>query len=171
MGVNKTCCKCGECKSISYFYRQKKGLYGRTGECKDCRKRRSKKWSNENHDKRIEYSRKYEKTRDRRSYNEKWRKLNPGYFKEYYKQNREIRLSCNRRFWINHPERFKLFNIYQNAKRTGKIKKSNQCQVCGTKESRIQGHHFDYSKPLEATWLCLECHKDIHRKKKFTKIS
>ena len=81
MGVKKTCSKCGENKSIAYFYKQKCGLYGRTGECKDCRRKRSKKWSDQNQEKRLEYSRKYEKTRDKKSYNEIWRKKNPEYFK------------------------------------------------------------------------------------------
>ena len=34
---------------------------------------------------------------------------------------------------------------------------------------KIQGHHFDYDKPLEVTWVCFECHKQIHKRKKFTK--
>jgi len=37
------------------------------------------------------------------------------------------------------------------------------CAVCGTTES-IQGHHTDYTKPLEVTWLCRLHHCHVHGK-------
>jgi len=37
------------------------------------------------------------------------------------------------------------------------------CVVCGEKKSN--GHHEDYSKPLEVVWLCLKHHMERHRKK------
>jgi len=45
----------------------------------------------------------------------------------------------------------------------GKIKKGDTCIICGGKEN-IQSHHPDYSKPLEAIWLCRSCHYKIHSK-------
>ncbi len=41
----------------------------------------------------------------------------------------------------------------------GKIKRL-PCEVCG--EPKTQGHHGDYSKPLEVKWLCAKHHKEIH---------
>ena len=35
------------------------------------------------------------------------------------------------------------------------------CAVCGTTEE-IQGHHTDYTKPLEVTWLCRLHHFHAH---------
>lgn len=170
MGVEKKCNKCGITKSIGRFYKQKNGMYGRTGECKECRKQRTRKWISENKEKKLESDRKRDRKNREKNIvkNKKWREKNPDYFKEYYKQNSEIRLACNRRFWINNPERYESFKVYQNARRKKILVNPGQCQLCGEKELKIQGHHFDYSKPLEVTWLCRECHKTIHSKKKFT---
>jgi hypothetical protein len=121
-------------------------------------KREQKKESDKKRSQRIDRTEKYKI----------WRKNNPNYFKEYYKQNREIRLEANKRFWKRHPERYKNWKIYTSARRLGKLLNPGQCTLCGTKEVKIQAHHFDYSKPLEVTWLCKSCHIEIHRRKKFT---
>lgn len=34
------------------------------------------------------------------------------------------------------------------------------CAKCGSSE--IQGHHADYSQPLNVTWLCAKCHAQEH---------
>lgn len=36
------------------------------------------------------------------------------------------------------------------------------CEICG--ETKVDGHHEDYSKPLEVRWLCRSHHKQIHSK-------
>lgn len=36
MILEKKCSKCGETKSIDDFYKQKGGLYERSGQCKNC---------------------------------------------------------------------------------------------------------------------------------------
>lgn len=169
MGISKKCNKCLDNKSIAYFYKQKCGLYGRTGECKDCRRLRSRKWNSENKEKKSETGKKWHQLnkRNRKEYNEKWRKQNPEYFREYYKQNRQIRLDSNKRFRLRHPERYEAYKKYRYAIKSGKLKKSTQCQMCGEKEIKIHGHHVDYMKPLEVIWVCLECHKQIHKRKKF----
>ena len=43
--------------------------------------------------------------------------------------------------------------------RRGKITKG-PCADCGGSE--VEAHHADYSKPLEVTWLCRECHMKRH---------
>ena len=52
-------------------------------------------------------------------------------------------------------------NILHAAVRYGKIKKQN-CQECGSPNT--DGHHDDYSRPLEVRWLCRNCHMKLHRK-------
>ena len=131
-------------------------------------KKKIKTMGDNNKERKSEVAKKRYKLIDRKEYNKKWRKENPSYFKEYYKQNKEIRLEANRRFWKNHPDRYQSFKIYSSARKSGKLINPQQCQMCGTKEKKIQAHHFDYSKPLIVTWVCTECHKAIHKKKQFT---
>jgi len=49
---------------------------------------------------------------------------------------------------------------YVYALRAGKIKRQ-PCEVCGGK---AEGHHTDYSKPLDVKWLCRTHHRAAHRK-------
>ena len=60
------------------------------------------------------------------------------------------------------PEMYKAHILVSNAVRDGRLKKPSQCQWCGS-ESRIHGHHDDYSKPLDVIWLCAPCHKLRHK--------
>jgi hypothetical protein len=41
-----------------------------------------------------------------------------------------------------------------------KIIEKKPCEVCG--KIRAQGHHEDYSKPLDVVWLCIRHHNDRH---------
>lgn len=41
---------------------------------------------------------------------------------------------------------------------TGKLKKPKCCEQCG-QERKIEGAHYDYSRPLDVRWLCIPCHR------------
>lgn len=50
----------------------------------------------------------------------------------------------------------------------GEIIRPTQCELCGKTpppmkdgRSAIQGHHHDYSLPLDVQWLCYQCHRDV----------
>lgn len=70
----------------------------------------------------------------------------------------------NRMFKIRHPEKEKAHHILRNHVGNGLIVKPTICSVCNKKfiKRLIQGHHSDYSKPLEVIWVCSRCHADIH---------
>lgn len=61
--------------------------------------------------------------------------------------------------------------VVDRALKSGKLKMSDKCEVCGRSEStlpnehkrNICAHHDDYSKPLVVRWLCLRCHRQWHR--------
>jgi len=43
----------------------------------------------------------------------------------------------------------------------GELVRSRHCESCG-RRTRTQGHHDDYTKPLEVRWLCSSCHVRLH---------
>lgn len=70
-----------------------------------------------------------------------------------------------RAFKRRQSEKFKEKEIaggkLRHAVRTGKIKKQ-PCERCGI-TVRVQGHHEDYSKPLDVMWLCVKHHHERHK--------
>lgn len=65
--------------------------------------------------------------------------------------------------WRDPLERPKLQARFalNNAIRKGHIKRGN-CSICGTTKD-VEGHHPDYSKPLNVIWVCPSCHSSLHR--------
>jgi len=95
--------------------------------------------------------------------------------KEWQDRNREAFLGTQRRWreknrslmterknvWDEaHPEIAAARHAARDAVRTGYLIRQ-PCVVCGSTE-QIEGHHPDYSKPLEVVWLCAPCHRDEH---------
>jgi hypothetical protein len=50
--------------------------------------------------------------------------------------------------------------VYRALKR-GEVMRPENCSHCG-KADRIEGHHDDYSRPLDVMWLCVMCHRERH---------
>lgn len=49
----------------------------------------------------------------------------------------------------------------KRAIKAGKLVPFGWCEICG-EEAKTEGHHTDYSKPLEVMWLCKQCHGRAH---------
>ena len=47
------------------------------------------------------------------------------------------------------------------AVRSGAVSKPAKCSKCGG-GGQIEGHHANYDKPNAVTWLCSQCHHDLH---------
>ena len=60
---------------------------------------------------------------------------------------------------VVHPLRRKASHIVSNAIRDGKLQKL-PCLGCGN--ATVEGHHPDYSRPLDVVWLCVPHHKEVH---------
>jgi len=65
-----------------------------------------------------------------------------------------------KRYFEKHPIKAEARKIYKYALRMGKLERG-PCAVCGTTEN-IDGHHTDYTKPLDVVWLCKEHHRQAH---------
>lgn len=59
------------------------------------------------------------------------------------------------------PEKVAARVIFGNAIKTGKLRRGN-CRLCG--DANTEGHHPDYSKPLEVEWLCKVHHSALSRR-------
>jgi len=84
--------------------------------------------------------------------------------KKKYRQTKKGKISTNKAVYKS----IKKYNYKQNARtkvfqalKNGIILKPDICSVCKNKEI-IEGHHMDYSKPLEVVWLCRKCHSNLH---------
>ncbi len=84
-----------------------------------------------------------------------------------YRENgggKEAEKKASRRAYQNHKHKWQARAKVRYAVRTGKIDKPTKCEMCGLMKN-LQGHHEDYSKPLEVRWLCAKHHAELHRPK------
>ncbi len=65
------------------------------------------------------------------------------------------------KWYINHPDAKKAHRMISKAIEMGEIIRPQVCTRC-KKAGKIQGHHEDYSKPLDVLWLCVSCHRLLH---------
>ncbi len=146
--------KCGTCevyKPEPDFYIDGKTASGVASVCKECHTAASIR------------------TRDRDSaresnaeYMRRARAKDPEKFKE-----RERIASSSRR--QNDPAKVAARAALNNAVKRGDLVKPKECEQCG-RETRLTGHHDDYSKPLDVRWLCYSCHGKEHRVVEFRRI-
>lgn len=78
----------------------------------------------------------------------------------YQKANRGLYREALKKFNQKNPTKLRAWTLVRAALVAGKLKKE-PCQVCGCE--KVEGHHHDYSKPLEVAWLCKKHHAELHR--------
>ena len=101
-----------------------------------------------------EYSREWrEKNRSAaRAHSRKYNKSEKGAAK-----NREGSL----KYMKKNTEKVRAQQLVRNAVRRGDITPEVRCEECG-EETKLHGHHDNYSCPLDVRWLCPPCHKEHH---------
>ena len=149
----KQCFKCKEIKPLSSFYVHKQMGDGYLGKCKECTKQDTKQNTLKNKD----YYKEYDKKRAMLPHRiEKRRKY------LLTEEGKKARYKATKKYRENNIEHYTANTKVSNAIRDGKLKKLNVCMICGKTNCRIHAHHYDYSKPLEITWICSNCHYRIH---------
>ena len=149
----KVCRKCRKTKPLDEFYK-KRGkrvawIYG--GLCKkcDCQRVRERYHANR---------------ASIRSQQRDYYQGNSGHIKARTKQYREDhREEVGRKqkaYAALHKTERSAQNKMTKALARGDIVKQ-PCETCGA-TTNIDGHHDDYSKPLEVKWLCKVCHRRHH---------
>ena len=71
---------------------------------------------------------------------------------------RKVRV-VRKRATEKYPEKKRARQVFRTAVGLGNIKRKS-CEFCG--EKKTDGHHPNYSKPLEVIWLCRTHHADMH---------
>ncbi len=133
----KVCFKCGLQKSIEDFYVHPRMADGRLGKCKECTKIDVR-----NRPKALTraYDRRRAQTPERRA--------------ALLRQQSRQRAA--------HPEKFRARSAVSSAIRRGALARQ-PCRDCGSTVD-VEGHHPDYSKPLDVVWLCDPCHHTEHQR-------
>jgi hypothetical protein len=146
----KRCFRCLSTLPMEEFYKHAQMKDGHLNKCINCTKKDVLK----NKLDKIDYYKQYEKSRasipSRVKARLEYRKTEAG--------KAAVR-RAHRKYEDNHPERRYAQRALSNALRDGKVSKLN-CFICGLE--KVEGHHPDYSKPLEVVWLCTEHHKQTH---------
>lgn len=146
------CVCCQTEKDENEFYK------GNKSHCKVCIKERARL----NRESKLEYYREYDRNRPNKrerakkvsEYKNRLRKENPEKFDSVFHKARK-------NYRKNHHDKYLANGKLQYALDTGKVIRPNKCSMCGI-ECIPQGHHYDYTKPLDVIWLCAKCHSRIH---------
>ena len=148
--MEKECKICKAMKPLEEFGKSKTGKYGHDAQCKKCRYAKTgRAYFLHNKEKCYENAAKWHKN-NRDQINKKNR--------ERYSIDRTTIIERDRR----HAEKVRAQHLVQTYVRRGKIIKPPICSICNCESKRIEGHHADYSKPMEVIWVCNRCHHNIH---------
>lgn len=172
----KKCTRCEAEKELTEFHKRKDRASGVNTICKGCLNSRRKQLIAP---KKGEVNRKqregYKKNREDRLkwMNEYWKNL-PEEEKNRRREIKRIQFKtsqeqkANKKKYLKEvydQEKLKANRELNEALRRDKIQKPDYCQICNEKK-RLDGHHSDYSKPLQVLWVCRKCHSAIHKQLK-----
>jgi len=142
----KTCSKCGVEKEGSDFGKEKRTKCGTQSRCKSCI---------------LEYSN--QRRRDRKLEDPDYcLKVNESRLR-WKRKNSSKSTLYNRGYRQRNPDKYSAHREVKAAVEKGLLVPLTCCQSCDS-FGKTEGHHEDYSRPLDVVWLCVKCHKDLHRR-------
>ena len=102
----------------------------------------------------------------------KCRKCHKEYIRQDYEQNYGAYYERCSRYRQEYPEKRRAFALVAEAIKKGELIRPEVCSRCG-ESGAILAHHDDYERPLDVTWLCIRCdrqlHADLRRKEKHSR--
>lgn len=148
--LHKFCPTCEQNIPLVLFYKKTGSKTGTMFECKVCANKRRRIWAKKNPEKdRARYS--YEKYRARMQQI----MSDPVRRKNMYDKHKVTRSSKD-------PSVRRARWLVFKAVKEGILVRPVNCPICERSDRKIQGHHADYSKPLEVEWMCPTCHARTH---------
>lgn len=177
----KKCSKCEIEKNETEFWVRKNRKSGVNSECKTCAslRRRSldkekinkqqREWRKKNPGYATKINSEYQKKNKEKvnEYHREWYQKNKDKFREQRSHQRERINSWARGYTKKEEVRFKLNanGLLNYHVKRGNIVKPQSCQIC-SEVRKLESHHHDYKKPLDIIWICIPCHKAIHKRLK-----
>jgi len=164
--VNRRICTvCNIEKHFDEFGNSKKGKWGKREFCKDCKRIKDREYERKNPDKMTAKHDRWAKKNKLHllEYNRKRYEQNPDLYKkrciEYRKRKNNEPV---KRYKYKYPHKKRAHLYVELAIEYGHLLRPEKCSKCGI-ACKPDGHHEDYSKPLEIIWLCRKCHGFVHR--------
>lgn len=148
--TSKVCFKCSCEKPLEEFYAHPKMADGRLGKCKAC----TKADTIANRHARVDQYREYDRARASLP-----KRVQARTAYAATEAGRERGNAAKRAYIERHPDRTAANRAVSKAIKSGRLTR-DPCHCCGAAE--VEGHHADYSKPLDVTWLCIEHHNQLH---------
>lgn len=127
-------------KARKYYYENKECVLGKRAE---YREKNKEKISLKEAQKRLSDPDRFEKNKAKHF--------------EWSSQNRERINSYQRRWYQENKEKRRAHVVLNRAVKAGSLTRPNRCSEC-YKICKPDGHHVDYSKPLNVIWICRACH-------------
>lgn len=138
----RTCRVCRVEKPLNEFTKNRSKSLGHDYECLCCHR---------------EYM-----THQRELHPERYREINRESIKRNSHKWHDTWAEYQRKYCKKYPDRHRANGVLNYHVKRGNIVPSKVCQLCGA-ESKTEGHHPDYTKPLAVLWLCAVCHRRAHK--------
>ena len=148
--LTRVCLACSVERPIDQFYRHAPSRNGRQTRCIAC----------------ISADAKARKARadEAKPANWKMKGRDPAHkaaiARAWAQANRESVRESQRKHYAHRKERVSALNKVRYAIRPGKLI-PQPCFMCGLPD--VEAHHYDYSMPLDVTWLCKYHHELLHK--------
>lgn len=152
----KVCKDCGTQKPLTEYYKHSGMLDGYLNKCIECVKARVKKHRSIN----IETIKEFDKKRGMLPHRVQARKA---YLQT--EQGKAAKKRAHDTYKEKYPMKHAAHILFRNAVRDKMVEVKDSCEECNSKLN-LQGHHDDYTKPLEVRWLCVKCHNLWHKTNK-----